>query len=87
MPDLKNIYSVDEIKNRISRNGIHTINHHECGICGCPVCYVIENGNVYFDSTCDCSHGQSPLRPRTWDDLADFIHQHTPEEVEKLIGK
>lgn len=58
--------TIEQVKEAVSKAGIDFIPHHACGICGEVVGYVIEDGNLFFDSTCGCSSYQSPLRPVDW---------------------
>lgn len=52
--------------------------HHDCGLCGSWTCYRVQDGNLFFDSSCDCCPPSEP-QPRAWDDAADWINMQTDD--------
>jgi hypothetical protein len=79
--------TAEEVKTNAINNGIVFIKHHECGICDTYVGYERINENLYFDSTCDCGYGLSPLQPREWDELAEWINRQTTVKAQRFILK
>lgn len=75
-----------QVKNAIQRNGITSIDHHDCSICGYMCRYVIrESGNVFFDPGCYCTEGQ--YRDASYQDIANWYNMQSNDDVRARIGK
>ena len=75
--------NIEQLKEACKRNNITYIPHHKCSICGVTVGFVIYNGNVFFNSTCDCSCYPSPLQLSGWDEVLDWITNSNGEIEEE----
>ena len=64
--------TAEQVKAAILNAHIIYIKHHKCSICDKSVGYVVQDGEVYFDSSCACT-ASGLLQNRSWQDLADFI--------------
>lgn len=59
-----------------------------CSICKAELQFRFIDGEIYYDSSCDCVAFSTPLQPRTWGDLADFYNDypHFTEDMNKVFG-
>lgn len=59
--------------------------HHQCGGCSEWVGWAIINGKPHFSTRCNCTHMSSPLRPDTWDEVAEFYNmQRHPKAIASI---
>ena len=66
--------------------GLTMIPHHNCGLCGCMVVYIVDQaGYLFFDPSCDCTYGDGP-QPRSWEDAADWINMQSNAEHKRKIA-
>jgi len=63
----------EQVKDAVQKAGLTWVDHHDCGICGQMVGYVINGDCISFRSGCGCSW--SPDRPCSWDEAADHINR------------
>ncbi len=74
--------TVEEFKESAEKNNITKWNVNDCSICNYHCGYIIRNGQVMYDSGCDCvSH--SNLQPRSWEDLAEQYNMQDHPNVIK----
>lgn len=74
----------DFMKAAIDR-GIRRWGIHNCCACGYPCGYVIESEAVLYDAGCYCSsYGPAPLRPDSWEAMADHYNRNQPENNPKI---
>ena len=67
---------VGDFKTSVLNSGKNFFKHHDCGICKCPVGFRIgDDGNVYFDSSCDCGSNSAP-QPRSWEELEEWVSKY-----------
>lgn len=56
---------------------------HDCAICGYHCGYLFDGEHVFYDSGCYCTSG-APLRPKTWQHVADHYNMQThPDTIAK----
>lgn len=61
-----------QVQEAVRKAGISRIDHHDCGICGQMVCYVVADDQLFFSPGCGCSWG--PIERRSWDSAAEYIN-------------
>lgn len=71
-------------------------NVHNCSLCGYPCGYIINvepregEGEVFYDSGCDCTCGGPNYRPSSFENMYDHyklqINQEYIASIEKLFG-
>jgi hypothetical protein len=54
---------------------------HDCSICKYPCGFVFQQGQVTYDSGCDCIRGGYNRTPRTWEDVAAQYNRQTHPDV------
>jgi hypothetical protein len=74
----------EQVKAAVAKAGITRIDHHECGICGHMVFYVVNGDQLFFAPACGCSW--SPMEPRSWDSAADFINMQSRPDIAAKIA-
>jgi hypothetical protein len=67
----------DQVKEAVKKAGITWVDHHDCGLCGVMVGYMICDDAISFRSGCGCSW--SPDRPVSWDEAAAHINRQSRE--------
>ena len=55
---------------------------HDCSMCRYPCGFIFEDGDVGYDSGCDCTGG-SPIQYREWSDVADHYNRQSNPDVTK----
>lgn len=75
----------DQVRAAVLAAGISFVNHHECGLCGVMVRYLIEGDRLYFDPSCDCCRGNGP-ELHSWDRAAERINMQSREECRVKIA-
>jgi hypothetical protein len=82
--------SAQEVRDAALSAKITHVNHHRCSICDSMVGYYIENGDLFFDSMCDCTSLWSQPQECLWQEAADWINMQTDvsyqEEIMKSFG-
>jgi len=73
----------EEVKEAVLASGETTFLHHECGVCGGPVLYIIQDDDVYFDGSC-CSGGGT-LQYRGWSSISTWINMQTNEDAKSRL--
>lgn len=74
----------EEFELQANNKGIIKWQIRECSICNYPLSYYFSNGQVTFDSGCDCTRLNN-IRQSSWNDVADFFNmQEHPSLVEKM---
>lgn len=58
-----------------------------CSICGKEVGYRIIDGEVYFDSNCDCNEYKTELQLSDWDSLFKYYQNLLCEEMSMIISQ
>lgn len=79
------IVTAAQVKNAAINNHISFIRHHQCGGCNAWVGFEIQDDKLFFDSNCDCSSYRSPLEPRDWNSLSEWINMQSTEKWQKFI--
>lgn len=73
----------NEFIDRIVLSKTNFLKHHECGVCGSPVGYLISDGDILFDSSCDCSSFRGNYRLENWDEVdKELILSQNPNLLE-----
>lgn len=49
---------------------------HDCSICSCPVGFIFDKGEAFFDDSCACSPIHNDPQPRDWDYVLDFVSRN-----------
>ena len=73
----------EQVKEAMSAAGITKVDHHDCGFCGFMTHYFVAEGNLYFNSGCNCSWGGS--RPASWGEAASWINMQSNEAVKQKL--
>lgn len=73
----------EQVREAMIAAGITVVNHHECSICGVPVCYFRVDDRLYFDSSCDCA--SSTPRQSSWEEAADWINMQSKPEHRAIL--
>lgn len=71
----------------ILSNSTELIPIRECSICGKEIGYRIIDGEVYFDSNCDCSEYKTELQLSDWDSLFKHYQNLLYEEMSTIISQ
>lgn len=75
----------EEVQAEVEKRGITYWSLRNCSICGSPIGYLFERGEVGFDSNCDCTPYRSPIQLRDYHDVAcQFNMQTHPGIAEKM---
>jgi len=78
----------DEIKAAAMKAGIKRVEVRGCSMCNYPMAYIIqEDGKLWYDPGCNCTHGGPNLEPRNWSDAADWINMQSQVESKIAIAK
>lgn len=80
-----NQITADQLRESVSKANIQAVAHHRCGACEAFTYYVIQEGHLFFDGTCECTQARSGLRPLSWDDAAEWINMQHDENTKKAI--
>jgi len=59
------------------------LDHHDCGVCGAMVGYLINDGRVAFCPGCNCSW--SPPEPSSFEAIADWLAMQSSDEIRDRI--
>ena len=54
---------------------------YDCPVCGCPIGYVFDEGQAYFDTTCGCTIEHNVLEPRSWEDVLNTVSQNMGKDI------
>jgi len=67
------------LKQQLRTKGIFDLRHntHTCSLCGYECGYVLQQGELYYDSGCSCTYQSNNLEPRDWQSLADVYNSLT----------
>ncbi len=68
--------TAEQVKSAALAAGISEVPHHDCAICGEWTCYVIEDGELFYDSNCGCGFSSRP-RHCDWQEAANWINMQT----------
>lgn len=77
--------TAQHVKEAVTAAKITYVLHHDCGVCGEWVSYLVQGENLYFDSSCGCV--RSHLRVSSWEDAAEWINMQSNEEAKAEIMK
>ena len=75
----------EQVKEACLAAGMKRVRVRDCSMCGYPCAYVIENGELFFDPGCDCTHRHHP-EPRDWEAAASWINMQTKQEIKNEIA-
>jgi len=75
-----------EVERAMERSDITHVEHHPCGMCGHMVYYFVEQGQLYFDSNCNCA-GNGIVQRRDYEEIAAWINMQIKDEHRKSIMK
>lgn len=75
----------EEVKKAVLEKDISSINHHDCCICGFMVKYLVVEGRLFFDPSCNCSSGGGP-EPCDWEEAAKWINVQSNPEIKKKLA-
>lgn len=78
--------TADQLKETMMKTGVASAIANQCVICRASLYFVRLQDQIYFDSSCDCTTFQSPLRQHTWEDAASFINGFEDNEIKKRFG-
>ena len=74
-----------EVRESVLANKIQYIPHHKCAICYSEVFYSVVEGDLYFNSGCDCSWGYPSQY--SWDKAAEWINMQKVDKHKQEIAK
>lgn len=57
-----------------------------CAFCKYPMKYLFQNGEVLYDSGCDCVSYPYVIQKRSWEDIAEGYNMQTNPEVIEIIN-
>lgn len=78
-------YDTDWVRERAK--GAYWLDHHACAICCSMVGYHIEGETVLLDTNCDCVSYRTPLRPSSFEDIANWLAmQHHDDTRDKIMS-
>lgn len=75
----------EQVRNAALESKITSVDHHDCGGCGCMVKYLVHEGNLYFDSNCGCTRYEAPPRASSWAEAAEWINMQTSPVIQAQI--
>ncbi len=70
--------TAEELKDQAQKIGLNFYPVHNCTMCNYTCGYLIDRGNVSYDSGCDCTR-RYVVEPRNWEDLANTYNMNQPE--------
>ena len=79
--------TADQVRDAALAAGVKFVESHPCSFCGVVVGYHIRDGELYFDSGCDCCYNPNSCQPRDWQSAADWINMQSHEEHALRIAK
>lgn len=68
-----------QIQDAMKSKSITSVIHHDCGCCGAWTEYRVEQGDLLYDSSCDC--GRSAPRRVGFQDAANWINMQSEDSV------
>lgn len=77
-----------DFEKAVKEQGIRTWPVRKCSICDCPLYFNFhDDGSVSFDSNCNCVTYTAPLRPSSFDIVADVYNSQICPEVLGRMNK
>ena len=80
-------YTAEWVRDHVHTTGAYGLDHHRCGICNSMVAYSFDppgsEPEVFFYAGCDCA--QSPGRPSSWSEIADWLAMQSSDEIRERI--
>jgi hypothetical protein len=80
-------YSAAWVKYEVESRKAYQLDHHNCSFCGSMVKYVFINGQVEFDSNCDCSRHRTRRAAASYQEIADWLAVQESDEIRDNIWK
>jgi hypothetical protein len=78
--------TAEQVRDAALTAGITSVESHPCSFCGVVVGYRIRDGELYFDSGCECCYNPNSLQPRDWQNAADWINMQTHDEQARHVA-
>lgn len=75
----------EQFKEKVEELNLRHWNIHDCSICGYPCGYIFREGQVLYDTGCDCSWGGE--RPSDYQDIANHYNMQPNEEYIKKMNE
>lgn len=66
--------TAEDFQKIAAERGVTRFYIHRCSICGVPVGFMINYGQVEYDSSCDCAWCHP--RPSNWQEIADHYNRN-----------
>lgn len=64
----------EDFKQAVLIKGLKEWTFRECSVCHTLLKFKFIDGELFFDSNCDCISFDTDLQPRTWDSLAEMYN-------------
>lgn len=75
----------DQLKQAARTANVTQVPARSCSICSATLFYLIQNGELFFDSSCGCTYYSAPPEPRDWGSAASWVNLQTDEAVQREI--
>ena len=76
------VEKLKESEVKVFKDGFYRAN--DCSICNSPIGYVVEQGQPYFDTHCDCmSYRMSQPQPRSHEEFKEFLAKRAQPKQEQ----
>lgn len=69
--------TANQLRDAAVAAGVRKIDHHDCSFCGYMVAYYVRDGELYFDSGCNCTSNPDSFQRRSWQSAAEWINMQT----------
>jgi len=72
--------SPEEFRSAVEKKKIHFWFIHQCSFCNYRCGYVFRDGDVFYDSGCDCVTYGYVITPKDYEDVAEQYNMQTHEK-------
>lgn len=69
--------TIDDFKKSVAENGITRWNVHNCSMCNYTCGFIFNEGNVFYDSGCDCVIYKMTYALASWEQVLDYYNSQT----------
>lgn len=86
---MSRLVSAEDIRSAVVAAGIKEVQVRECSICGSKIGYIVAQGQLFYDGSCDCTNIGSLLQPRSFKEIADTLNKlsYVPKFWESQAAK
>ena len=78
--------TAEQVRDAALAANVTSVPSHPCSFCGHLVGYRIIDGELWYDSGCECVYNPDSLQRRSWQAAADYINMQTSLEWRNKIA-